>query len=137
MVISPTVVVDDFDVECVTLVEMETDSPGAVDGHGPLPTSIARELVEADAFNGFKSFNDVAASRAARSSMAASVSRPRNREPLPSSATRRLAELPQDRIITDVYYTARCTSSVGGTSAEPDQLPPVALSPLADRAIMY
>jgi hypothetical protein len=44
--------------------------------------------------------------------MAASRSRPRNLDALPPSAKRRVAELPQDRIIPEVYYAERYTSSV-------------------------
>ncbi len=43
--------------------------------------------------------------------MAASASRPRNFAALPPSAKRRVAELLQDRIIAQVYYVARSTSS--------------------------
>jgi hypothetical protein len=43
------VVVHDFDVEGISVAELETNSPGSIDVHGPLVLSIALQFVQSNA----------------------------------------------------------------------------------------
>jgi hypothetical protein len=43
------VIIDNLDVECVTIAEFETNPPTIVDGHCPLLSSIAFQLVQSKA----------------------------------------------------------------------------------------
>src|SRR4051794_15067264 len=47
---SPSMIIDDFDVECVAFAEFETDAPAVVRRHGPLVPAVGPQLVEPNAF---------------------------------------------------------------------------------------
>src|SRR5687767_3134129 len=48
-VMSPSMIVDDFNVECVAFAEFETDAPAVVHGHRPLIPAVALQLVQPNA----------------------------------------------------------------------------------------
>src|SRR5580693_7784915 len=50
MILRSSMIVDDLDIPCVTVLEAKTDAPRLVDRHRPLTFPVAGELVQSDRF---------------------------------------------------------------------------------------
>ena len=97
-------VIGNLDLASVTFAKLKTDSPTAVDGHGPLISAIAFQLVQADASrrtNITERLDDI---QSRSRSTAASKASPWNRFGRSPSQTFRVTELRHDRTMAKIYY---------------------------------
>ena len=94
-----SVIINNFYVQCMTVLKPAAYAPWAIDIHSPLPFNGCRF----NDFNGLRSLKALAACKADNRSNARSMSSPQNFD-FPVCAKRSVAVFPHDLIIQYTYY---------------------------------